>query len=375
MRLPRLLYFVTEDWYFCSHRLPLAVAAKAAGYDVIVVTRVNQHGEQIRSHGLKLIHLDISRRSRNPLKELAVIWRLLNIYREQKPDIVHHVALKPVLYGAIAARLNNVPAIVSALAGLGFLFVSKHKKAKLLRSVVEIAFKILLNRSNTRVILQNPDDMTLLTAREILTQDHVILIRGSGVDTEQFGYKVETEGKPLVVLASRMLWDKGVGDFVEAARQLKLQGTQARFALIGEGDPDNPASISDNQLEAWHLEGAIEWWKKKTNMPEIFAQSHIVCLPSVYGEGVPKVLIEAASCGRPIVTTDAPGCREIVRDGKNGILVPLRDVDALVIALRKLTEDGALRSVMGRNGRELVEKEFSIERVVSQTLRLYKEMT
>lgn len=370
----KIIFFVTEDWYFCSHRLPLALAAQRSGYDVTVVTRVNQHGELIRSHGLNLIPINLSRRSRNPLKELGVIRQLLDIYREQKPDIVHHVALKPVLYGSIAARLAGVPAVVNALAGLGFLFVSKQWLARILRPLVEVAFRVLLNRPNVRVIFQNPDDLCLLTGRGVLELKRAVLIRGSGVDTTLFRPAPELDETPLVVLASRMLWDKGVKEFVEAARQLKGLGVSARFALVGEGDPENPASISREQLAQWCDEGVIEWWGRHENMPQIFAESHIVCLPTTYGEGVPKVLIEAAACARPIVATDVPGCREIVRNGENGLLVPAKDVDLLALALRKLIENSSLRIKMGLRGRAMVEEEFSVEHVVRQTLDLYQEL-
>lgn len=371
---PKIIFFVTEDWYFCSHRLPLAIAAQRAGYDVTVVTRINLHGELIRSHGFNLIPIKLSRRSRNPFKELGVIRQLLHIYREQKPDIVHQVALKPVLYGSIAARLAGVPAVVNALAGLGFLFVSKRWLARVLRPLVEVAFRVLLNRPNTRIIFQNPDDQSLLTRYGILEPKCTVLIRGSGVDMAQFSPTPESGGVPLVVLASRMLWDKGVGDFVEAARRLRVLGVSARFALVGEGDPENPASISDNQLVQWHDEGVIEWWGRHEDMPDIFAKSHIVCLPTNYGEGVPKVLIEAAACARPIVATDVPGCREIVHDGENGLLVPAKDANALVLALQRLIEDASLRNKMGQRGCALVAEEFSIEHVVQQTLALYQEL-
>lgn len=370
---PKLLYFVTEDWCFCSHRLPLAIAAQHAGYDVTVVTRVSKHGELIRSYGLKLIHIEFSRRSLNPFKELGVVLKLLSIYREQKPDIVHHVALKPVLYGAIAARLAKVPAVVNALAGLGFLFISTHWHARMLRSLVETAFCLLLNRPKSRVILQNPDDMTLLIGRGVVLAERALLIRGSGVDITQFHPVPEIDGLPLVVLASRMLWDKGVAEFVEAARILKAQGIAARFALVGEGDSDNPSSISGGQLSQWQDEGVIEWWGQRDDMPQVLAASHVVCLPS-YREGLPKVLIEAAACGRPIVATDVPGCREIVQDGQNGFLVPVRDVSALVTAMRQLIENAPLRNFMGKRGREMVESEFTIEHVVCQTLALYTEL-
>jgi glycosyltransferase involved in cell wall biosynthesis len=370
---PKILYFVTEDWYFCSHRLPLALAAYEAGYEVLVATRVNQHGDLIRSHGLQLIPIVLSRRSRNPLKELSVIWHLLRIYKKNKPDIVHHVALKPVLYGSIAAQLTGVPTVVNALAGLGFLFISKRLQALILRPLVETAFRLLLNRARSKVIFQNPDDMGLLVGRGVLAKERAILIRGSGVDTKTFTYTPEPMGTPLVILASRMLWDKGVGEFVDAARLLKSQGLVARFALVGEGDPENPASISQNQLALWHDDGIIEWWGRQENMPEIISNAHIVCLPS-YREGLPKVLIEAAACGRPIVATDVPGCREIVRHNENGLLVPAKDPQALAVALKRLLNDAELRESMGKRGRAMVEAEFSTEYVVEQTLQLYKEL-
>ncbi len=373
MKKQKLLFFVTEDWYFCSHRLPLAIAAKEAGYDVSVVTHVSSHGEQITAAGLTLIPVDLSRRGMNPLAEMRLIGRLISIYRLQHPDIVHHVALKPVLYGTIAAFFAKVHVVINALAGLGFLFTSPKFKARFLRPAVKQIFRLLLNRQNSRVILQNPDDVATLVAGGVLSQERITLIRGSGVDPRQFIVQPEPDGDPIVILASRLLWDKGVGEFVAAARQLRSQGIKAKFVLVGDGDPENPAAISDQQLQQWHNDGDIEWWGRRGNMPEILSGSHIVCLPS-YREGLPKVLIEAASCGRPIVTTDAPGCREIVQDGINGFLVPVRDATAVAEALKKLIESPELRRCMGTKGRELVENEFTLEKVNTATLQLYTEM-
>jgi len=373
-QIKRILYFVTEDWYFCSHRLPLAIAAKDAGYEVSVVTRVQSHGDLIKAAGLKLIPLELSRRGINPLSELQVISRLVSIYKAERPDIVHHVALKPVLYGSIAARLSKVPFVVNALAGLGFLFSSKTFKAKAARPFFMVFFKFLLNRSGSRVILQNTDDVAVLCDSGVLNKERVALIRGSGVDTIEYMAEPEIDGEPIVILASRLLWDKGVGEFVEAARVLKKSGVRARFALLGEVDPENPGSISEEQLHSWDDEGVVELWGKKDNMPKVFSQIHIVCLPSFYGEGVPKVLIEAASCGKPIVTTNAPGCRDIVHDGVNGILVPLRNSFAVADALKSLIENPDLRKRMGEKGRALVESDFSLKKVNSETLALYKEM-
>ncbi len=368
----KLLFFVTEDWYFCSHRLPLALSAKQAGYDVLVVTRVKEHGDRITGAGLRLIPLPISRRCINPLTEFALIIRLISIYRSERPDIVHHIALKPVLYGSIASLATRIPYIVNAMAGLGILFSSNSLRSRLLRPILKLSFRFFLNRQNTHVLLQNPDDVQLMCDDVVLDRERITLIRGSGVDTDQFRSSPEPPGDIIVVLASRMLWDKGVGEFVEAARKLKQNGTKARFVLVGKGDKENPSGISDKILQEWHSEGVIEWWGHRDDMPEVFACSHIVCLPSYYGEGVPKVLIEAASCARPIVTTNTPGCREIVRDGINGILIPTRNVEAITVAVSRLIASPELRVRMGEKGREMVESEFSVEKVNAETLRVYK---
>ena len=373
-RCPKLIFFVTEDWYFCSHRLPLALFAQKSGFEVVVITRVNQYAQLIESHGLKLIPLKISRRGINPLKEFRVILQLMAIYKSEQPDLIHNIALKPVLYGSIAALLVKVPYIVNAMAGLGFLFSSRSYKARVMRSVVTTIFRVIFNRKNSSVILQNSDDYTLLCNKYGVKKERAFLIRGSGVDPKKYLYVEEPKGKIQIVLASRLLWDKGVGQFVEAAKQLKHQNISARFILVGKGDNENPSAISDKQLQQWHNNGVIEWWGQRDDMPKVLAQSHIVCLPSFYGEGVPKILIEAASCGRPIVTTNSPGCRDIVRDGINGFLVPIRDINTLVDKLKILINSAELRGEMGDRGRELVENEFSLEKVNTETLHVYENL-
>lgn len=372
-RSGKLVYFVTEDWYFCSHRLSLAIAAREAGYSVSVITRVNAHGGEIEKAGLHLIPFEISRRSKNPFTELIVVWRLARIYKKLKPDIAHHVALKPVIYGSIAARIGRVGNVVNAMAGLGFLFSSGRILARVLRPFVRVLFSLLLNNRRTTVILQNPDDVEVLCGAGSLSRDRARLIMGSGVDTEIYQFHAEPTGLPVVLLASRLLWDKGVGDFVEAARELRQQGIEARFVLAGDSDEENPGSISREQIDAWTDTGFVEWWGRCSNMPEVFAGVHVVCLPTAYGEGVPKVLIEAASCGRPIIATDAPGCREIVVDGENGLLVPVGNVDALAKAILQLVQSPELREKMGRAGRQRVKDHFSIERVISATLGVYEK--
>tara|TARA_R110002049_G_scaffold48430_4_gene139599 strand:- start:5312 stop:6463 length:1152 start_codon:yes stop_codon:yes gene_type:complete len=370
-RSKRLLFFVSEDWYFCSHRLPLAIAAQKAGYSVSVITNVNKHGKKIEDAGLQLIPVRLSRSSKNPLTEARLIYAICRHYRSARPDIVHHVAVKPVIYGSIAAKFAGVQAKVNAIAGLGSIFVSSKRSARLLRSLISRLYRYLLNQPGTRVILQNNDDARLLCDAGVLGAERVSLIQGSGVDPYMYAYVPEAKAnETTVVLASRMLWDKGVGEFVAAAEILKSEGLSVRFVLVGEADEANPSSISEMQLCAWRDAGIVEWWGRRSDMPSVFAASHIVCLPS-YREGLPKVLIEAASCGRPIVTTDAPGCREIVRDGDNGFLVPVNQVEPLAAALRTLIGDPELRFRMGQCGRQRVLERFTLEQVVRETLAVY----
>lgn len=369
---PRLLFLVTEDWYFCSHRLPLACAARDAGFDVAVATRVTAHGERIRAAGLRLIPLTLRRSGRNPWRELMSIAEITRLYRAEKPDIVHHVALKPVLYGSLAARIAAIPSVVNALAGMGYVFTSGKPSARLLRPLVTLAFRLLLKRGC--IILQNPDDRAVLLKAGVAFPEQITLIRGSGVDTAHFTPVPEPDAAvPLVVLPARMLWDKGVGEFVAAAHMLRDEGLAARFMLAGDRDPDNPAAIPAAQLETWRAAGIVEWHGRQEDMARLLAQSHIVCLPS-YREGLPKALLEAAASGRAIVATDVPGCREAVRHGVNGLLVPARDAAALADALRRLITDPALRREFGQRGREMAEKKFSVEKITAETLALYRKL-
>ncbi|OPY79855.1 MAG: N,N'-diacetylbacillosaminyl-diphospho-undecaprenol alpha-1,3-N-acetylgalactosaminyltransferase [Syntrophorhabdus sp. PtaU1.Bin153] len=372
-KAPKLLFVVTEDWYFCSHRLPIAKEARRQGFEVVVATRVYRHGDVIAGEGCKLIPLNMNRGSLKFWKELSALRELIHIYRAEKPDIVHHVAMKPVIYGSTAAWITRIPYVINALAGMGYVFASEDLKARIVRFGIVRVLGMLFKRNCSRLILQNTDDVELLTRARIVRSRDVALIRGSGVDTEVFRPTAETEGIPTVVLISRMLSDKGVGEFVEAARLLKTQGVEARFVLIGDTDSHNPAAIEKQQLAAWHNEGVIEWWGRRDDIPEVLARSHIVCLPS-YREGLPKVLLEAASCARPIVTTDTNGCREIVRHGENGFLVPIRRVFELADALKRLIDNPQMRRDMGSKGREMVVREFGVQKVVAETLSVYQEL-
>lgn len=369
----KLLFLITEDWYFCSHRLPLAMAAKEAGFDVSILTRVKKHGEMIKNAGLELIPISLERRGRNPVSEGGFIRKLVSIYRREKPDIVHHVAMKPVLYGSIAARLAGCNNVINAMAGMGYVFTSSQAKARILRPIVSMAYQLLLNRPGYRLILQNYDDVEFFTKSRLFDPRKIALIRGSGVDTTQFTHRPEPSGRLTVVLASRLLYDKGVREFAEAAQQLHDAGIDARFVLVGASDHENPASITKDQIDRWIKSGSIEWWGYRNDMPAVFEQAHIICLPS-YREGLPKVLLEAAACVKPIVATDVPGCREIVRHNKNGLLVPPKNSSALAEALKTLIQNPEMRRHMGVEGRKIVQQEFSQEIVIEQTLSLYQQM-
>jgi len=367
---PKLLYYVTEDWYFVSHRLALAVAAKAAGYDVCVATRVRTHGEQIKIAGLRLIPFENSRSNLNPLKELWTLARLIRLYRRERPDVIHHVAMKPVLYGSIAAKWAGRPLVVNAFGGLGWLFSSGALTARAMKPAIRWWLRRLL-RFGTALV-QNPDDAQLLV-RVGVPDSNIRLIPGSGVDLDRFSPRPEANAMPTVVLPARLIWEKGVAEFVEAARILRQRGIAARLVLAGEPDRENPSAVPADCILEWVRSGVIEHLGWVEDMPELLGESHVVCLPSFYGEGIPKSLIEAAAAGRAIVTTDTPGCREIVRHEENGLLVPPRDARALSEALARLIEDPELRQCMGNRGRVRAVQEFGIARVIDQTLAIYAE--
>jgi glycosyltransferase involved in cell wall biosynthesis len=288
---------------------------------------------------------------------------------------MHTVTIKPVLYGGIAARLLRVPSLVSAVSGLGLVFVGGDRKASSVRWAVRALYRLALGHSNSCAIFQNPDDCQHMVDAGLVASEQTVLIRSSGVDVAVFQPSPPPPGPPIVILPARLLWPKGVGEFVEAARLLLQDGVAIRMALVGEPPPQHRASVTRSMIEAWVDQDLIEWWGYQPDMAQVYARSHIVCLPSYYGEGVPRVLIEAAACGRPIVTTDTPGCREVVRHGENGLLVAPRAAKALADALRTLAQDAGLRVEMGRRGRQRAVAEFSLDRVVAATLAVYQRLS
>lgn len=371
---PRLLLVVTEDWYFASHRFDLARAARDAGFDVALATRVSSWRGRIEAEGIRVFPLQFMRRSsRQPWVELQAIRELGSLYREWKPDVVHHVAAKPVIYGGLAARRAGVEGVVAALAGLGHAFASERPSARMLRPALLAAYRAALRQRHVRLIVQNPEDERFVLDQRLVKAQDLRVIRGSGVDTRVFRPSAELDGVPTFVLVARMLWDKGVGEFVDAARLLRQRNVAARCLLVGEADPENPAAISREQLRRWHAEGHVEWWGHRGDMPDVLAGAHVACLPS-YREGLPKSLLEAAACGLSLIATDVPGCREIAVHEVTALLVPPRNAAALAEAMTRLAGDAGLRRRLGAAGRQRVCEHFATERITGQTIALYRDL-
>lgn len=372
-RKPRLLFVATEDWYFHLHFLSWGRAARDKGFDVVVAARVNTHREQIEKEGFKLIPIPFIRRSKNVLHELLTLYEIMKIYRRERPDIVLNIGIKPVLYGTWASKLARIPIVINLLAGITEKFHENEWISSLIRHMVNLAYRWGYKGVNPHTIFQNPADIKIFLDCGIAQEENVHLIRGCGVDTNRFNASPEPQGTPIVLLASRMIWEKGVGEFVEAARILQRERTNCRMVLVGDCDPDSTGSVPKATLEEWNTERVIEWWGPIKNMPDIFSQIHIVCLPS-YHEGAPMVLLEGASCGRPIVTTDVPGCRQIVKNNEGGLSVPIKNPEALAKAIKTLVESKDLREKMGKRGRQIILEEFSVEIVIDQTIALYEKL-
>lgn len=370
----RLLIVVNELEFFLSHRLPVALAARDAGMQVHVATRASERAASLAALGLVHHAVPMSRSGMHPLEELRSLLALRRLMRELQPSLVHLVTIKPVLYGGIAARLAGVPAVVAAISGLGLVFSRQGLRASLLRGIVTALYRAALTQRRLRVIFQNPTDRDTLVGAGLVDAARTTMIPGSGVDLAQYAQAPEPDGVPCVLFAARLLKDKGVVEFVTAARQLRQEGCPARFLVAGTPDPGNPTSVTAADLARWKAEGDVELLGFRSDMASLLAACHVVALPSYYGEGLPKVLVEAAACGRAVVTTDFPGCRDAIEPDVSGLLVPPRDVPALAAALRRLVGDRGLRQRMGAAGRRLAEQRYAIEQIVAQHLRIYDEL-
>jgi len=376
-RRPKLLFLVTEDWYFCSHRLPVARAARDAGFEVVVATRVREHGEQICEEGFGLRSIPWRRRGDGLLRTARAIAAIARLYRAERPDIVHHVALKPVLFGSLARRLafarsRHAPTAVDSVMGLGSGFSATTAAARLRRPPLGLALRLAMGGGRDWVVVQNPEDRAVLMALGI-DPARIALIRGSGVDVHHFGPVPEPDGGTVTVaLVSRMLRDKGVLEAAAAIRRLRARDLNIKLLLAGPTDPDNANSLTAQRLRSLAAEPGIEWLGAVADVRAVWRRAAIAVLPSTYGEGVPKALLEAAACGRPLIAADVPGCREAIRPGVTGLLVPPHDIDALAEAIATLAADPQRRARMGQAGRQLVERHFADAIVARETVALYR---
>ena len=373
LKQPRVLYVFTEDWAFLSLFLDRAVAAKDAGYEVGVVVHCTKYQQTIKDHGLQVFTHNISRSGTNPFREISSILQMVRIFRSFKPTIIHLAALKPILIGSLASLFFPKSKIVNAPVGMGYIFSSSDRKARLLRPILRLVLRFVLGRKRTLTIIENSDDLQTLVEGKFVKKDQIILIRGTGVKLEDFVPTPESAGQKVVLLIARMLRDKGVVEFVESASIIKRSHPGVNFWLVGDTDSGNPTSLSGEQIRAWESEGLVSWFGYREDVPQLLQQCHIVCLPS-YREGFGKVLIEAGAAQRAVVTTNVPGCRESIENGSNGLLVEPRDPVALAAALITLIDNEEMRTAMAAEGRHRVETQFSSDIINAQTLAVYKQV-
>lgn len=369
-----LAFVVNNADFLVSHRLVLVKGALEAGYRVTAIAPESEAFETLRGLGCQTAHWRLRRTGQKPHEEALALAHLVALYRRLRPDLTHHVTVKAMLYGSIAARATRVPAVVNAVSGLGFVFLSTGLRARARRGALRFGYEFALNSPRSAVILQNDDDERALRELGALkATTRVVKIRGSGVDLSRFTASPQPAGVPLVVVPARMLIDKGIREFVEAARQLKAKGVQARFVLVGGEDVGNPQSVPRAELDAWVKSGVVEWWGHRADMPEVLRQATVVCLPS-YREGMPKALMEAAAIGRAIVTTDVPGCRDAVANGQIGRLVPVKNALALATTLGELLEDHLARHRLAEAAGRFAHENFSDTSVLQKHLQLYDSL-
>jgi glycosyltransferase involved in cell wall biosynthesis len=370
-----ILYVDNRSQYFISHRLPLALAVRdqLAEVHVTTLSRRDEDIETISSSGMVFHRLSHNSNDRSVIRPLMLAFGLARLFKDLRPDLIHVFTLKAMCVGGLPLLLGNKSTVLMTVTGLGYAFTSRTFKARLLGTAVSIIMPPLFKRVGDDFIFQNQDDLAFFNDQFRIDRERLFLIRGSGVDIGKYPLLSEKPGTPVIILVSRMLRDKGIVEFVEAARRLKREGIRARFVLVGDPDPENPAGIPVSQLKEWNESGVVEWRGYCHDVVTLFSEAHIICLPS-YREGAPKVLIEAASCGKPIVTTDVSGCHEVVRHNQNGLLVPPRDSHALADALRTLIRDPELRISMGQKGRAFAESELSLDKVICENFKLYEKL-
>ena len=369
-----ILFVVNVPEFFLSHRLPLAEAARQSGFEVHIATAAGSEVKVIQALGFIHHHVSFERSGQNPINELRTLLQLIGLFRRIKPSLVHLITIKPVLYGGIAARVAGVKSVVSAISGLGTVFLAESLASKLRKCLVTRLYAVAFKQERLAVIFQNPVDRDTLITMGVLQIEQACMIPGSGVALADYPYLPEPDGKPVVVMASRLLRNKGVLEFVSAAKLLSQRGLIVDMRLIGSPDPDNPNTVTKQELEQWVDEGYVNFLGFRKDIAAQYAAANIVCLPSYYGEGLPKSLVEAAACGRAVVTTDHPGCRDAIKPNETGLLVPVKDAVALADAIQKLVESPGLRKKMGTAGRALAEEAYAIEKIVAQHMEIYQEL-
>lgn len=371
----RIFLFANTDWYLYNFRRSLACSLRDCGHEVLLISPPGSYGGKLQDLGLRWQSVPMNRRSLNPLREVFLLWRLMRFMRRERPDVVHGFTIKCAVYGSLAARLVGVPARVNAVAGMGYVFTNDSLKARLLRPLVRLLLRLALGGRNARLILQNPDDVELFRKARLVDPNHVRLIPGSGVDCERFSPAPEAASNRCVrvVLPARLLWDKGLAEYVEAARLLRARGVAVELLLAGDSDLGNPAAVPESVVRGWVSEGLLQWLGHVDDMPSLFQSVQIVALPS-YREGLPKGLIEAGASGCALITTDVPGCREVVTHEVDGLLVPVKDAVALADAIERLVRDPALRHTLGAAAREKAVARFDERIVVARTLDVYAEL-
>lgn len=371
---PKAFIVVSEDWYFWSHRLPLAKRLQAEGFDVTVLCRFADKRDDIAALGLGCEHVDFQRDGLSPLHALKTVQTLRAIYKRERPDLVVHVALFTVLLGSIAALFSPAKQVLNLVTGLGFTFISNSLKARVIRLGVATAFRLFAHSKRIHMLVQNRDDQGLMERYGFRIRRNLYLVRGSGVDALHFAPATQWPKRPLITFVGRLLWAKGVGEIVDAAGLLKERGRAVRIALVGDIDPANPQSATARDMENWQAQGLVECWGRRSDIADIYRQSTIALLPS-WREGLPKSLLEAASCGLALIATDVPGCREIVRHEENGLLVELQNPQALADAMDRLFHDPETCQRFGKAARRYVEEELNDQAVMDKTLEIIHRLT
>lgn len=368
----KLLFIVNVDWFFISHRLPIALAALEQGYDVHIACGVTDRVSELEKLGIIVHPLSMSRSGTSLFKEIKVIREMSLVVKNISPDIVHLVTIKGAIYGGLVTRFKKIRIRIVSISGLGFVFIDERFKARCIRFLVMKLYRLALKSSNTRVIFQNKDDRNVFIKHKIIQPKQSLIIRGSGVDLNTYKYLPEPSGEKVIIFLARLLKDKGLIEFCDAAKILKKSGFKGRFILVGDIDLDNPNSISQTELNTYVDSSVVEHWGFSDDVPTIITKSHIMVLPS-YREGMPKSLLEAAACGRAVITTDVPGCRDAIIPNETGILIPIKSSQGIVTAINVLCDNDSKRLAMGYKGRELAESFFDIVDVIDTHLKLYKE--